>query len=206
MDLQQSFKIRKANLNDAINCAGIHQQEIKTGFLSQLGIQFLVMLYEAIVVTQHACCFVVEDENGKVIGFIAGCFNTSKFYKEFLIKYGFKAILILFPNMVKPVMLKKIFEIVKYPFMPKDKSKTNDPEAELLSIAVEAYAKGTGVSHELAHTLFNELKDRKIKNIKVVVNDGNSRANKFYKGLGFELHSIISIHGSEISNLYIKKL
>jgi ribosomal protein S18 acetylase RimI-like enzyme len=204
--MQHNFKIRKANSNDAIDCARIHQQEIKTGFLSQLGIQFLVMLYKAIVITQYACCFVVEDENGKVTGFITGCFNTSKFYEEFIIKYGLKVILVLFPNLVKPVMLKKIFEIVKYPFMPKDKSKTNDTESELLSIAVEACAKGTGVSQELAHTLFNELKDRKIKNIKVVVSDGNIRANKFYKGLGFKLYSIISIHGSEISNLYIKKL
>ena len=94
MNPQQNLKIRKANFHDAKACAKIHQQEIATGFLSQLGIRFLEALYTAMMTSQHALCIVAEDEKGQVVGFVSGCFHVSKFYREFLVRHGLKTFML----------------------------------------------------------------------------------------------------------------
>lgn len=207
---QQNLRIRKANLHDAKACAKIHQQEIAIGFLSQLGIRFLELLYTAMVTSQHALCIVAEDEKGQVVGFVSGCFHISKFYKEFFVKHGLKAFWILLPQMVKPSVLRKVFETAKYPSTATNTTKSiggnNLPKAELLSIAVQPYVKGVGVSQRLASALFEECRRIGIQEIKVVVGVENIRANKFYEKVGFELHSNIFVHESEMSNVYVKML
>ena len=210
MNPLQKLKIRRANFFDAKACAKIHQQEIATGFLSQLGIRFLEALYTAMVTSQHALCIVAEDEKGQVVGFVSGCFHVSKFYKEFLVKHGLKAFLILLPQMVKPAVLKKVFETAKYPSTAADTTKSvegnNLPKAELLSIAVKQHVRGRGVSQRLADALFDECAKREIQRIKVVVGVENIRANKFYEKVGFKLHSNIFVHESERSNVYVRRI
>ena len=205
----QNLKIRKANFHDAKACANIHHQEIATGFLSQLGTRFLEVLYTAMVTSQHALCIVAEDEKGQVVGFVSGCFHVSKFYKEFIVKHGLKAFLILLPQIMKPVVLKKVFETAKYPSIATDTAKNvgeNElPKAELLSIAVKPHVRGMGVSQKLTTALFDECKKRGIQRIKVVVGVENIRANKFYEKVGFELYSDIEVHESERSNVYVKE-
>ena len=210
MNPLQNLKIRIANFLDAKACAKIHQQEIATGFLSQLGIRFLEALYTAMVTSQHALCIVAEDEKGQVVGFVSGCFHVSKFYKEFLVKHGLKVFLILLPQMVKPSVLKKVFETARYPSTAADTDtaigENNLPKAELLSIAVKQHVRGMGVSQRLAAALFDECAKKEIQSIKVVVGIENIRANKFYEKVGFKLHSNIFVHESEISNVYVKML
>lgn len=210
MNKLQETKIRKANLLDAKACAEIHQHKIHTGFLSQLGVRFLQVLYTSIVTSQHTFCAIAKDEDGQVAGFIAGCFDVSMFYRQFFVKHGLKVLLILIPQMVKPAILKKILEMVKYPFSVNDADKSikkdDLPEAELFSIAVEEHIMGTGGSQKLAHALFDECRKRGIQELKVVVATRNYRANRFYEKIGFELHSNIAIHGSEVSNILVKRL
>ena len=74
----QNLKIRKADLDDARSCALIHQQEIPTGFLSQLGLRFLKLLYAAMIRSSKAICLVVEDEEFQVVGCVCGCSDRKR--------------------------------------------------------------------------------------------------------------------------------
>ena len=211
MNPTKNLKIRKATFDDAKACAKIHQQEIATGFLSQLGMHFLGRLYTAMVTSQHALCIVIEDEKEQVAGFISGCFHVSKFYKEFFLKHSLKAFFILLPQMMKLSVLRKIFETVKYPFTLANTSKVVEedslPDAEILSMAVEQHVRGIGLSQNLVAAFFDECRNREIKTIKTVIWTENIRANRFFcEKLGFKLHSNISVHESEMSNVYIKTL
>lgn len=194
---------------DAESCANIHKQEINGGFLSQLGLKFLKLLYKAIISSSNTCCIVAENDRFLVVGFIAVSFNTSKFYKEFFIKYGLRVFFILIFNLFRPLIMKKVIESAIYPFK-KNKKKENDSieitETELLSIAVNQNAKGTGIAQRLIETMFDECKRRNIRKIKVIVGAENSRANRFYEKVGFRFCSNIYIHGSDVSNVYIKEL
>lgn len=199
----ENLTIREAEPLNARACATIHQQEIATGFLSKLGVPFLGLLYAAMIQSQQVVCFVAEDKNGQVVGFISGCFHVGKFYKEFLIKYGLKASLVILPQVVKPMVLKGIFEMLRY--------QSNDdapqlPEAELLSIAVRPHVRGTAVAQKLVEALFNRSREREAEEIMVVVGGKNIRANKFYQKVGFRFHSETSVHGAEVSNIYVKSL
>jgi ribosomal protein S18 acetylase RimI-like enzyme len=204
----ENYIIRMAINQDVDSCANIHKQEINGGFLSQLGLKFLKLLYKAIISSSNTCCIVAEKDNF-VVGFVAISFNTNKFYKEFFIKYGLKVFFILIFNLFNPVIMKKVIESAIYPFK-KIKTKKNDSieitETELLSIAVNQNAKGTGIAQRLIETMFDECKKRNIRKIKVIVGAENSRANRFYEKVGFRFCSNIYIHGSDVSNVYIKEL
>lgn len=199
----QNLRIRKADSINARACALIHQQEIPTGFLSQLGTPFLKLLYTAMIRSRKVICLVVEDESDQVVGFVCGCSHVGKFYKEFIIKHSLKAFLILLPQLLRPTIFKKVLETAKY---EGNSDAPGLPQAELLAIAVRPHVRGTAVAQKLTEALFTECREREIQNIKVVVGSENIRANRFYEKLGFKLHSNTSVHESEVSNVYVKAL
>ena len=134
--------------------------------------------------------------------FASGSTDVGKFYKEFLIKHGFKAVLISLPRFTTPPVLKKVLETMKYP----SAASSELPRAELLSIAVKGNATGKGIAQELVKALIEEFRKRGVEKIKVVVGAGNERANKLYRKIGFEFYSITQIHKGELSNVYIMRI
>jgi len=192
------MNIRLADKKDATQIANLHQREINQGFLRKLGENFLRQLYEAMIVLPSSFIMVAE-ENNQIIGFVSGCFNISSFYREFLKKYLFKVFFILLPKIFRLTVFKKIFEIIKYP----KEVKKNLPSAELLTIAVLKNFHGQGVAQKLFEGFLSEMKNRNIKQFKVVVGESLSRAIRFYEKMGFKLHSSVSIHKNESSRIYI---
>ena len=193
--------IRLANKIEADQIAKIHHQEINRGFLSQLGIKFLVNLYKAMIVSDSAF-IVVAEEDGRVIGFISGCTNVSKFYRDFYKKYALSAFFILLPQIFKPSILKKILETLKYP----KEGKKDLPKAELLTIAILKEFHGQGIAQKMFEKFVSEMEKRGINVFKVVVGESLSQAIKYYEKMGFEFHSSCSIHGKELSRIYTYKV
>lgn len=203
MTQNQNLKIRKANKADARTCGLIHQQEIPTGFLSQLGLRFLKLLYAAMIRSREAICLVVEDGECQVVGFVCGCSNVGRFYREFFVKRGLKAFLILLPQILKPTVFRKALETANY---RGSSDESELPKAELLAIAVRPHVRGTATAQQLTEALFSECRQREIQEIKVVVGSGNVQANRFYEKVGFRLRSNTFVHESEMSNVYVKAL
>lgn len=192
------MNIRLAKKKDAVQIAVIHQQEINQGFLSQLGIKFLSKLYESMISSKNS--FVVTAEkNDEVIGFISGCSNVKKFYKDFLKKYTLWTIIILLPKFLNFTTIKKIIETLKY----SNKTEKGLPETELLAIAVKKDFHGQGVAIKMFEFFINELKKNGVKKFRVVVGKNLSRAIGFYEKVGFKFHSKITIHGNNLSRIYI---
>jgi len=191
------MKIYLANKKDATQIAKIHKQEINQGFLSQLGIKFLTKLYEAMILSKNSFV-VVAKKNDKIIGFISGCTNIKEFYKDFLKKYTFWAIIILLPKFLNIKTIKKIVETLKY-----SKKEEDLPKTELLVIAVEKKLHGQKIAIKMFKFFISELKDRRIKKFRVVVGENLSRAIGFYEKVGFKFHSNIVIHKNNLSRIYI---
>ena len=191
------MNISLATKKDAIQIAKIHKQEINQGFLSQLGIKFLAKLYEAMILSQSSFV-VVAKKNDEIIGFISGCINIKEFYKDFLKKYTFWAIIILLPKFLNIKTIKKIVETLKY-----SKKEEDLPKTELLVIAVEKKLHGQKIAIKMFKFFISELKDRRIKKFRVVVGENLSRAIGFYEKVGFKFHSNIVIHKNNLSRIYI---
>jgi len=193
------MNISLATKEDSIQIAKIHKQEINQGFLSQLGVKFLSKLYERMISSENSFV-IVSKNNDEIIGFISGCTNLKKFYKDFLRKYIFWAIINLLPKFLNFATITKIFETLKYSKKEKRKSL---PETELLVIAVKKEFHGQKVAQKMFDLFVEEMKNRKIKQFKVVVGESLSRAIGFYEKMGFKFNSSTSIHKNKSSRIYI---
>lgn len=194
------MKVRLANRKDCPKVAKIHFQEIKFGFLNQLGEKFLGYFYKAMVNSSNAFLVVVED-NESIIGFISGSTNLNKFYKEFVKKYALRSFFIFLKRIFNVSIFKKAFETMKY-----SRKEEGMPQAELLSIAVSKEFHGKGVAQTLLERFISEMKTRGVDKLKVVVGESLVGANRFYKKSGFEFHSKNYVHKDKPSNIYIYKI
>ena len=192
--------IRLAIKNDAGCIAEIHQKEIKKGFLSTLNKNFLTKIYSAIIESKDGFC-VVAEESGAIIGFAAGATNLNKFYFYFLKKYFFQAVFLLLPQIFNLRKIKKILEVLFY-----SKKENGLPKAELLTIAVKNQFQGQGIAGQIFERFVFEMKKRGVDNFKVVVGEKLLPAIKFYEKSGFRFLRNTSIHGKELSRIYIYQI
>jgi len=193
--------IKLADKNDCLKAAQIHFQEIKYGFLAELGEKFLYCFYQAMVDSENAFLIIAKD-NDSVIGFISGCTNLKKFYRDFAERHFFKILPVLFKKLFSFSSLKKILETRKY-----GKEKKSDlPEAELISIAVAFEFQGKGVALQLLDGFFFEMRKRKINSIKVIVGEKLIKAIRFYEKNGFKFHSKSFVHRDIPSRVYLYNL
>ena len=189
--------IRLAKLNNAKQIAKIHQDEIKYGFLSQLGLHFLTKFYTGLIESSGA--FVVIAENNDCpVAFISGCIDTAKFSNKFYKKKLLSMFFILLPKMIKPGVLKKIVETFLH-----SKKKDALPKAELLSIAVQSEYQNQGMGKKLFQRFLSEMKERQIKQFKVLVGTNLKQAINFYQNLGFQEYSSASIHKDKPSKIFL---
>lgn len=200
-EISNGVNIRLANKKDCQQIAEIHFSEIKYGFLNQLGKKFLSYFYMAMITSPNAFLVVAEEDDG-VIGFISGCTNLNKFYKDFVKQYTFKSFLILLKKIFSFSIFKKVFEVMSYS-KKEEKGEDSLPLAELLSIAISGSYQGQGIAQKLLEKFVLEMKTREIDKFRVIVGENLPQANKFYLKSGFIFHSKNSVHKDTPSNIYI---
>lgn len=178
--------------------ARLHIEELKKGFISSLGIEFVAALYEAIAEDKNSFGFVAV-ENEKVLGFVTFSTNLSKLYKHVVLKKGFKFAFVLACKTFSRKASKGVWNNLFYP----SKMKMMDlPDAELLSIVIAPQGRGKGIAKQLVGASFEECRERCIDKVKALVAVQNEMANKFYLKCGFELVAQIENHGI-LNNIYV---
>lgn len=184
----------------AVQVAALHQECIGTGFLSTLGLRFLVQLYGGIPDAPSAFGFVaVRGEC--VIGFIACAEKLGAVYKQTLKSRGLRMAFSMVPRVFNPRVFKRVIETLFYPSKMEDKY----PAAEVLSIVVAPEARGCGVAPELMQRAFDEFASRGINKVKVQVWTENTTAKGFYEKLGFRLAGQKQ-HHENILDVYVADL
>lgn len=192
------ISVSKANFEDGRAAALLHQQTLRSGFLSQLPVKFLTSLYQNIFASPHSFGFLAKDRN-EAVGFIAGVTDISKFYRWFLCRKGLPAVFILLTVCFKKNFFRMILETLFYPFRPP----ASLPEAELLSIGVSFDQQGQGVGELLLEELKKEFARREILEFKVIVSKQLKAAHQFYEKKGGKKAGGIKIHADAESEIYI---
>jgi len=197
------MKIRVAPLTEkhAARAAQLHIEGIPTGFISSLGPRFVTELYKAIAKSRHAFGFIAEDDSGQVLGFIACADDVSKLYREAIFLRGIPLLLPLLKHLLSPSTVKHILQTLLYPKKVEEKF----PPAEILSVAVDARARGRGIGGRLMEAALAEIRRRKIPSVKVLVGENLEPANAYYQKWGFKLVGRIPHHG-HILNIYVKEV
>lgn len=190
---QGQISIRPAEERDARFMAAMHQRSITTGFLSSLGIRFLRLLYRALVADRDGVSLIAQDDSGPV-GFVAGTRSTAAFYRRFVVRYGWRAGVVVLPHLVRPGVIRRLWESFRYG--------TGDEVsgAELLAMAVAADRRGRGIGVALGRELLQRLAT---PTVRVVVGSDNRAAITAYERMGFVAHSRIEVHQGETSEVLL---
>jgi ribosomal protein S18 acetylase RimI-like enzyme len=189
-------EIRQATPLDARALAELHASEIATGFLPSLGRGFMRILYEALIGWKGAVALVVDDGGGPV-AFTVGVEDVGAFYGHFYKVHGLRAGLAALPRLVLPSNFRRAWETFRY-----GQDKVEVP-AELLSMVVAPRARGRGMSVMLGARLLDDLSQRGVLGVKVVVGSDNETALGAYRKMGFKDTERIQVHEGESSEVLV---
>ena len=139
---------------------------------------------------------IAEDE-GRVVGFIAGVADMRAFSRFFLRHFFFVAVFLL-SRMVGMSTVQKLFESLRY-----SQRKDDLPKAELLTMAVAKDFQGRGVAREMFTLFLGEMKAKGVKTFRVLVGEKLQGAIAWYEKQGFRLVESTSVHGKELSRIYL---
>jgi ribosomal protein S18 acetylase RimI-like enzyme len=180
--------------------AALHAANIDQGFLSTLGEPFLAQMYRALDEAEGSV-LLTEEQDGRVVGFVSGAAGMGPIYRRMLrrpVRLGAS----LLPSLVRPARLKRIIEILRY----SGRADANQPlpHAELLSIAVDRSARGTGVAERLYRRLQAHFAAHGIDAFRITVGDSLAPAHRYYRKMGAMPVGRIEVHAGEGSVVYVQ--
>jgi ribosomal protein S18 acetylase RimI-like enzyme len=180
-------RIRSAGRRDVRALAERHASEIPSGFLPMLGRRFMRILYQALIAWKGALVLVVDDGGGPV-AFAAGVVDVGAFYDHFAKRYAWRAGLAALPRLIRPSILRRAREAYRYG------QSRDEVSSELLSMVVAPRARGRGLSVMLGARLLDELTERGVPAVKVIVGSENESALAAYRKMGFRNSERIQGH------------
>lgn len=193
--VSQSVLIRRAETADSPAIARAHCRQIPWGLLSQCGEEFVTAFYDALIRSPLGFGLVAEQE-GRLVGFTMGVVNWRRFYREFLRRHLRMAVAV-FLSSLRRGRWRRLLDTSRY-------ATSGDlPPAELISIALEAEARGLGVGAELVRRLLDEFAARKVEAVRVTAGGSNLKAQQLYERTGFRLRSNMEIHQGETAAVYV---
>ena len=159
-------------------------------------------MYRAIDECGSSALF-VETSGDRVVGFVAGATGMKPIYKRML-HYWPELFVTLLPSAFNPRRTRRILEILKY-----SRAHQTDnamPDAELLSIAVDAAFRGQHRADVLYQELATYFRDRGDAAFKITVGEALAPAHKFYRRMGAHPVADVEVHRGEISTVYVHQL
>lgn len=199
--------ILKAKLTDAESLASIHCESLSSGFLANLGKEFLVKLYKFLI--KNEVVFVYKDQ-GSTKAFLSCSFDSAKMMKVFSFSAPASLFILTKKLIFSPKLMIRFLETFLIPFKSRkivySKGGMVLPSTELLSISVDPNCQQSGIGSQLLKALEEELINKGIREYKVIAGVSLEGANKFYLRNGFTLVSQLTVHGNELSNIYIKQI
>src|SRR4051812_22589316 len=157
--------------------AELHVGSIDQGFLATLGVGVVSRMYRAIDEARESV-LLVEERDGRVVGFVSGGVGMGPIYKRML-RHPLGLAASLLPSVFHPCRVLRIFEILRY-------SRGNSqpeglPEAELLSMAVSPSYRGQRVAEQLYGRLVDHFKASGVADFKITVGEALAPAHRFYQ-------------------------
>jgi GNAT superfamily N-acetyltransferase len=191
------MKIVRFQLEDIELCreaADLHIKSIHLGLLPLLGKRFLAKMYRLIAVAPQSGVWAIVD-NGKFVGYIAGCADVHKTYRWILLHHGFSLALDAGFTLGRLAVLKKLFSIIAYPLRRgRLQVKNLTVKAELLAIALDESEHGKGYGRKLIAVFETALSQWNANLYHVSTNIDESSSNAFYLGMGFVPVGTIAHH------------
>ncbi len=192
-----SVRIRPLERKDCATVARLHNQYISVGTLNTLGDNFTELIFQTLVGYPAGFCLIAED-NGRIVGFVAGTANIQKFYHEFFRRYPLQAAFYLSKQIFNLDMLKKMFRLARYPFKP-----TDLPDAEGLSFVVIPEYRIKGLAILLLQHKVAAFKAIGVEHVRIGIHASLTKNQKFFEQIGAELKSELHWSDQDKIKLYM---
>lgn len=180
--------------------AELHIACINKGFLATLGPGFLSLVYEAIDEGPDSVLLVSRDGE-QIVGFVSGASGMGPIYRRML-RHWPRLAMTLFPSILSPRRLWRILEIVRY--SGGAPPSISLPQAELLSIGVDASFRGKSHAETLYQRLCDHFLSRGVSQFKIVVGAPLEPAHRFYRRMGAVPAAQVEVHRREASTVYVQ--
>ncbi|HNO78729.1 MAG TPA: GNAT family N-acetyltransferase [Phycisphaerae bacterium] len=187
--------IRTMRRSDERLVAALHMKAISGGFMAQLGQRFLAQLYRGIGQDENSVVWVSEID-GVFNGFCAYTSNVAGLYKRILRRRFLQLGCAALPQALRPSIIMECLDTLRY---PGKLSAIDLPAAEILSIAVEDSAQGTGTGKRLIGYALDRAQEDGETHIKVLAGHKLEGANRFYKACGFQKQLELIQHGEPLN-------
>ncbi len=183
-------RIRPIQQRDAPAVARQHQAAMGSSLWARLGVPFLEALYRALVDSPHFLGFVYE-EDGEILGFIAGSTDTGRMFREVLrTDYAPLSVAAAQGLLRRPSVLLRLIRTNTY----FDASGDEIP-GESLFCSFQPRLRGTRVSGHINKVLFDELAARGHRWVKITTEADNAGANRQLRSWGFEQDRRFEFYG-----------
>ena len=182
--------------------ARIHIESISQGFLTSLGENFLTLLYQVIDECGSSVLLIERDQE-RVIGFVAGAENMGPIYKQ-LLRHFPRLLVTLIPTIFKPSKIWRIIELFLY-----NRNKPTIPGHmghELISIAVLQTNMRQGIAQRLYGRLATYFYELGAPSFHIVVGVNLKPAHGLYKRMGARPMMEISVHDQKKSIIFFHDL
>ncbi len=179
--------------------ARIHINEIHHGLLPLLGLRFLSRLYYELCITSQTVIW-IATENGKVVGFLAGCANVAQSLRSVLMRSPVRLMWLGSRSIFNLRLLRKLPAVFWYPLRVKSSAEAAESSdsaagsAELLAIAVDATVRGRAVGKQLVALFEDSLRQWGVTEYHVTTNIEEANSNAFYRALSFQPCGLIKHH------------
>lgn len=175
--------LRPMTKEDTADVVAIHVAAFPQFFLTFLGPRFLRELYGAIVSDSSGIAWVAEEE-GRVVGFVAGTDAPSRFYRRLIERRVLRfAMAAAIPFLRRPSILPRLLRAFGKPAGSRE---APGRRAELMSLAVAPSGQGSGAGALLVERFAEEARRRGVETIYLTTDAvSNERVNRFYERRGF---------------------
>lgn len=175
--------LRPMTNEDAADVVAIHLAAFPGFFLTFLGPRFLRELYRGIVSDAAGIAWVAEEE-GRVLGFVAGTDSPSRFYRRLIERRVLRfAVAAAVPFLRRPSILPRLLRAFR---KPAERGEASERRAELMSLAVAPSGQGSGAGALLVERFLEEARRRGVETVCLTTDAvANEKVNRFYERLGF---------------------
>ncbi len=199
MDALLTASVRKASPADSAAIAALHLSEIPWGLLTGMGPAFVTTFYRTLLGSEFGFGFLAECD-GRPVGYATGVVHWRRFYRAFLVRNWRLAAAVLIRQAFNPERWWRLVETTRYA------AASRLPDAELVSIAVDPQARGTGTADALVRYVLDEFASCGVARVRVTTASGNTAAARVYERSGFRLLAETEIHRGERAQVYVVEL
>lgn len=176
--------------------AELHIEAVPQGFLTTLGPRVLASVYRSIASSRSSFLLAAECD-GEVEGFICGAYDVGKVYRDYLVRHGLEAALLLLPVIFAPKRAHRLIETLRYPG-----TGGGVKRPEILSFCVSSASRGQGIGRSLLLGLIQEFRTSGVRDIRVVTGETQHAAHRLYEALGASQSRRIQVHEGVWSREY----